>query len=73
MLVPQNFEAKIGFATLRELLEQLCLSALGRQYVAQMQFITKPRAAEQAAGPNRRVSASCWPVAASFRARTTTT
>ncbi|WP_223650180.1 endonuclease MutS2 [Hymenobacter psoromatis] len=40
MLVPQNFEAKIGFATLRELLEQLCLSALGRQYVAQMQFIT---------------------------------
>lgn len=40
MLVPQNFEAKIGFATLRELLEQLCLSALGRQYVATMQFIT---------------------------------
>ena len=40
MLVPQNFEAKIGFATLRELLEQLCLSALGRQYVAQMQFVT---------------------------------
>lgn len=40
MLVPQNFEAKIGFATLRELLEQLCLSALGRQHVAQMQFIT---------------------------------
>ncbi|RZK12694.1 MAG: endonuclease MutS2, partial [Hymenobacter sp.] len=40
MLVPQNFEAKIGFSTLRDLLEQLCLSALGRQYVAKMQFIT---------------------------------
>jgi DNA mismatch repair protein MutS2 len=41
LLVPQNFEAKIGFATLRELLEQLCLSALGRQHVANMQFITQ--------------------------------
>ncbi|GAB3634791.1 endonuclease MutS2 [Hymenobacter arcticus] len=41
MLVPQNFEAKIGFTTLRELLEQLCLSALGRQHVANMQFITQ--------------------------------
>ncbi|RZL12035.1 MAG: endonuclease MutS2, partial [Hymenobacter sp.] len=41
MLVPQNFEAKIGFTTLRELLEQLCLSALGRQHVARMQFITQ--------------------------------
>ncbi|MFD1874644.1 endonuclease MutS2 [Hymenobacter bucti] len=40
MLVPQNFEAKIGFSTLRDLLEQLCLSALGRQYVAKMDFIT---------------------------------
>ena len=40
LLVPQNFEAKIGFTPLRELLEQLCLSALGRQYVARMQFLT---------------------------------
>jgi DNA mismatch repair protein MutS2 len=40
LLVPQNFEAKIGFSTLRELLEQLCLSALGRHYVAKMEFIT---------------------------------
>ena len=41
MLVPQNFEAKIGFTPLRELLEQLCLSSLGRQYVAKMQFLTQ--------------------------------
>jgi len=41
LLVPQNFEAKIGFSTLRDLLEQLCLSALGRQYVAKMQFTTQ--------------------------------
>ncbi len=41
MLLPQNFEAKIGFTTLREQLEGLCLSALGRQHVARMSFQTK--------------------------------
>ena len=41
MLLPQNFEQKIGFSTLREQLESLCLSALGRQHVARMSFQTK--------------------------------
>ncbi|WP_035568208.1 endonuclease MutS2 [Hymenobacter sp. IS2118] len=41
MLLPQHFEQKIGFTTLREQLEANCLSALGRQYVARMEFQTK--------------------------------
>ncbi|TGE24075.1 endonuclease MutS2 [Hymenobacter aquaticus] len=41
MILPSNFEQKIGFAQLREMLESLCLSALGRQFVAKMQFQSK--------------------------------
>ncbi|MBF9221394.1 endonuclease MutS2 [Hymenobacter ruricola] len=41
MLLPQHFEQKIGFSTLREQLEANCLSALGRQYVARMEFQPK--------------------------------
>ncbi|GAB2468365.1 endonuclease MutS2 [Hymenobacter qilianensis] len=41
MLLPSNFEHKIGFAQLREMLDSLCLSALGRHFVAKMQFQTK--------------------------------
>ncbi len=41
MLLPQHFEQKIGFTTLREQLEANCLSALGRQYVARMTFQEK--------------------------------
>ncbi|WBA43394.1 endonuclease MutS2 [Hymenobacter canadensis] len=41
MILPQNFEQKIGFAQLREMLESMCLSALGRQFVAKMVFQTK--------------------------------
>ncbi|OUJ72950.1 endonuclease MutS2 [Hymenobacter crusticola] len=41
MILPQNFESKIGFSQLREMLESLCLSALGRQFVGKMQFQTK--------------------------------
>lgn len=41
MLFPQHFEQKIGFATLRQQLEANCLSALGRQHVARMEFQTK--------------------------------
>ncbi|MCB2408647.1 endonuclease MutS2 [Hymenobacter lucidus] len=41
MILPNNFEQKIGFAQLREMLEGLCLSALGRQFVAKMQFQSK--------------------------------
>ncbi len=38
MLLPQNFEHKIGFSALRAQLEANCLSALGRHYVARMAF-----------------------------------
>ena len=41
MLLPQHFEQKIGFSTLREQLEANCLSALGRHYVARMEFQPK--------------------------------
>ncbi|WP_460502324.1 endonuclease MutS2, partial [Hymenobacter agri] len=41
MLLPQHFEQKIGFSTLREQLEANCLSALGRHYVARMAFQPK--------------------------------
>ncbi|MEJ7663293.1 MAG: hypothetical protein WKG07_29015 [Hymenobacter sp.] len=38
---PNHFEQKIGFTTLREQLEATCLSALGRHYVARMEFQTR--------------------------------
>lgn len=41
MILPNNFEQKIGFTQLREMLEGLCLSALGRQFVAKMSFQSK--------------------------------
>jgi DNA mismatch repair protein MutS2 len=41
LLLPQHFEQKIGFSTLRTQLEANCLSALGRQYVARMEFQAK--------------------------------
>jgi DNA mismatch repair protein MutS2 len=40
LLLPQHFEQKIGFSTLRQQLEANCLSALGRQHVARMEFQT---------------------------------
>nr|WP_286130456.1 endonuclease MutS2 [Solirubrum puertoriconensis] len=44
LIYPQTFEQKIGFQQVRELLAELCLSALGRNYVQKMQF--QPRADE---------------------------
>jgi DNA mismatch repair protein MutS2 len=41
LILPNNFEQKIGFTQLREMLEGLCLSALGRQFVAKMSFQSK--------------------------------
>jgi DNA mismatch repair protein MutS2 len=41
LILPNNFEQKIGFAQLREMLDSMCLSALGRQFVAKMTFQTK--------------------------------
>ncbi|WP_162427000.1 endonuclease MutS2 [Pontibacter pudoricolor] len=41
MIYPENFEIKIGFAQVREMLSELCLSSLGRQFVNRMQFLNR--------------------------------
>ncbi|MCC9168388.1 endonuclease MutS2 [Pontibacter harenae] len=41
MIYPENFEIKIGFAQVREILSELCLSPLGRQYVNRMAFLNR--------------------------------
>ncbi|MBQ8673093.1 MAG: Smr/MutS family protein [Bacteroides sp.] len=38
MIYPQNFEQKIGFDQVRQLLREKCLSTLGEERVADMQF-----------------------------------
>jgi len=38
MLIPDNFEQKIGFDKVRDLLEQQCISPLGRKHVASIRF-----------------------------------
>ena len=38
MIYPENFEQKIGFDKIRELLEQQCISPLGRKHVAKVGF-----------------------------------
>lgn len=38
MIYPQNFEQKIGFDTIRDLLKSKCLSTLGEEKVEQMAF-----------------------------------
>jgi hypothetical protein len=38
MIYPQNFEIKIGFNLVREMLTDQCLSALGKQKVEEMEF-----------------------------------
>ncbi len=40
MIYPQNFEEKIGFDKVRNLLKNACLSTLGKDKVLEMQFIT---------------------------------
>ncbi|MGL4518388.1 MAG: endonuclease MutS2 [Phocaeicola sp.] len=39
MIYPQNFEQKIGFDTIRQLLKEKCLSPLGEERVEQMSFL----------------------------------
>ncbi|MCX2741613.1 endonuclease MutS2 [Pontibacter anaerobius] len=41
MIYPENFEIKIGFAQVREMLSELCLSPLGRHFVNRMQFLNR--------------------------------
>lgn len=38
MIYPKNFEQKIGFSTLRDLLDHACLSPLGKEKVHEMHF-----------------------------------
>lgn len=38
MIYPNNFESKIGFNKIRELISQNCLSSLGEERVGQMEF-----------------------------------
>ena len=42
MIYPQHFEQKIGFTEIRQLLNNHCLSSLGRSRVEQMTFLTNP-------------------------------
>ena len=41
MLYPQNFEQKIGFQQIREILESYCLSPLGLYFVRRMSFLDR--------------------------------
>ena len=38
MIYPQNFEQKIGFDQIRQLLKDKCLSTLGEERVSEMNF-----------------------------------
>jgi DNA mismatch repair protein MutS2 len=38
MIYPQNYETKVGFDLIREMLSEACLSTLGRQRVGEMNF-----------------------------------
>ena len=38
MIYPQNFEQKIGFDQIRQLLKDKCLSTLGEERVSDMSF-----------------------------------
>ena len=40
MIYPENFEQKIEFQKVRQLLSERCLSPLGREKVEEMQFLT---------------------------------
>jgi DNA mismatch repair protein MutS2 len=47
MIYPQNYETKIGFDSIRELLANECLSTLGKQKVEEMQFSAQADAVER--------------------------
>ncbi len=42
MIYPRNFEEKIGFDRIRELLHELCLSPMGEFYVDKIRFTSNP-------------------------------
>lgn len=51
MVYPENFEHKIGFDTIREMLDAECVSAMGRELVAEMRFETEAETIEQTVRP----------------------
>jgi DNA mismatch repair protein MutS2 len=42
MIYPRNFEEKIGFDRIREMLRELCLSPMGKLYVDKIRFTSNP-------------------------------
>ena len=43
-IYPNNFEAKIGFDRIREMLSNKCISTMGKEWVEEMQFMTSHEA-----------------------------
>lgn len=41
MIYPENFELKIGFDKIRDILKSKCLSTIGKEYVTKMKFLTR--------------------------------
>lgn len=41
MIYPENFEQKIGFDKIRDILKNKCLSTIGKEYVGKMKFLTR--------------------------------
>jgi DNA mismatch repair protein MutS2 len=42
MIYPRNFEEKVGFDKIREMLRELCLSPMGQSYVEKIRFTANP-------------------------------
>ena len=40
MIFPPNFEEKIGFDHIRQMLVDMCVSSMGKEYVVKMRFET---------------------------------
>jgi DNA mismatch repair protein MutS2 len=47
MIYPTNFEQKIGFTLIRQMLHNSCLSTLGQEFVERMNFIDKKNEIEE--------------------------
>ena len=47
MIYPENFEEKIGFDTIRQMLAETCISDMGRAYVEKMRFSSQPEGIKQ--------------------------
>ncbi len=43
MIYPRNFEEKVGFDRIREMLRDLCQSPMGELYVDKIRFYIKSR------------------------------